>query len=298
MPPSDGHSSVQSYYGTLESRIGYRFILGGTRHFGFYNPGTYWPFPVTTALRAMEDKLVAVLGEQPGREVLDAGCGSGHVAIHLAKNGFYVQGIDLVKNHVKEAQHNIISQNLEARVSVTEGDYHSLDGFDDASFDAAYTMETFVHATRPEVAAAEFFRVIRPEGLLVMFEYDHIDFKSVPSDVSKSWAYINKLAAMPGNSMFEEGVLERIIQGAGFEVLAVQDLSENVLPMLRLFYILAFIPYFFVMILGLKHKFINIVVGYEGYIYRDSVRYTMVTARKPGIDEGTVPKLNTQGRRT
>ena len=130
MAPFPNDPSVQEYYGTIESRVGYRLLLGGTRHFGYYAPRIYWPFPITKALRDMEDILKTILGQQPGREVLDAGCGVGHVAIYLAKNGFCVRGIDLIGHHVKKAQCNIKSQNLEARVTVTNGDYHNLDDFD------------------------------------------------------------------------------------------------------------------------------------------------------------------------
>jgi sterol 24-C-methyltransferase len=52
--------------------------------------------------------------------------------------------------------------------------------------------------------------------------------------------------------------------------------------MLRLFYILAFIPYLIIALLGLKSYFINTVAGYEGYVYRDAVRYISVSGKKPG----------------
>ena len=83
--PVPKYSSPQSYYDTLESRIGYRLLLGGTRHFGYYEPGTLWPFSLAPALRRMEDYLYASLDLPKGAMVLDAGCGVGHVALHLAK---------------------------------------------------------------------------------------------------------------------------------------------------------------------------------------------------------------------
>lgn len=51
--------------------MGYtRFVLGGTRHFGYYEHGTWWPFPLSRALLAMEDKLAASLGLAPGGSIL------------------------------------------------------------------------------------------------------------------------------------------------------------------------------------------------------------------------------------
>ena len=61
-------------------------------------------------------------------------------------------------------------------------------------------METFVHATSPETAARDFFRVLKPGGALAMFEYDHVDFSSGPEDASRSWRFINDHAAIPTSS--------------------------------------------------------------------------------------------------
>lgn len=289
-PLVNKNQALQDYYGGLESRIGYRLVLGGTRHFGYYKAGTYWPFPIGRALRAMEDNMIEKLGLERGSKVLDAGCGVGHVAAHLAKNGYRVQGIDVVDHHLVKARRNIHAFGLEHKVSVSKGDYHHLDGFADDSFDGAYTMETFVHATDPEQAAAEFFRVIRPGGSLAMFEYDHVDFKTRAGVIGRSWTTINKYSAMPAYDRFQEGVLPKILEGAGFQDVVVEDISDNVLPMMRLFYILAFFPYMIVALLGLKHKFVNTVAGYEGYVYRDAVRYIAVSARKPEVVEEVIQK--------
>ncbi|TAQ86121.1 hypothetical protein B7494_g5557 [Chlorociboria aeruginascens] len=275
---------VRHYYSKLESRIGYRLVLGGTRHFGFYAPGSYWPFPIGKALRAMEDSLIGTLGLEKGSKVLDAGCGVGHVAIHLAEGGYRVHGIDIMDHHIAQARNNIKAKGLQANISISKGDYHYLNKFTDASFDGAYTMETFVHATEPSVAAAEFFRVIRPGGSLAMYEYDHVDFSTQPEEVSKSWTTINTYAAMPANHHFRQGVLEGILEEAGFEDVTVKDLSQNVLPMMRLFFLLAFIPYHIIAFLRLKSYFPNTVAGYEGYVYRDAVRYIAVFAKKKGLD--------------
>ena len=114
-----------------------------------------------------------------------------------------------------------------------------------------------------------------------MFEYVHVDFSTKPAAFGKSWTAINKYSAMPAYDRFEEGVLEDILEKAGFMDVTVEDISDNVLPMLRMFYLLAFIPYMIIASLGLKHRFVNTVAGYEGYVYREAVKYVAVSARKP-----------------
>ncbi|KAK9313234.1 S-adenosyl-L-methionine-dependent methyltransferase [Lipomyces starkeyi] len=272
---------LQDYYASLESRIGYRLMLGDTRHYGYYDVDTYWPFPISKALRAMEDHLFNTLGLEIGANVLDAGCGVGHVAIHLAGRGLRLQAIDVVGRHVQKAQRNVKAQGLEGAVTVRKMDYHHLDGFADESFDGVYTMETLVHATDPEAAAREFFRVLKPGGSIAMYEYEHGDLNAARSDLKVSIEKVNKYAAMPGYDRFDQGVVQRILQDVGFQEVVVKDLTTNVTPMLRLFFVIAYIPYLFITLLGLEPWFVNTVAGVAGYRARHICRYVAVSARKP-----------------
>ena len=280
----NNNTALQNYYHTLESRIGYRLVLGGTRHFGYYKPDTKWPFPIDKALRAMEDHLIKTLNLLRGSKILDAGCGIGHVSIHLAEAGYQMQGIDVVDHHIHKARRNVTLRNLDGAVKIDKADYHNLTVFGDDSFDGVFTMETFVHATDPRKAASELYRVLQPGGSLALYEYDHVHTSNLAEESARSMIVINKYAAMPAYDTFSPGVLESILHDVGFEDVVVQDLSDNVLPMLRMFYVLAFIPYWVVRVLGVKTWFINTVAGFEGYKYRDSARYVVVSARKPNID--------------
>lgn len=198
-PLINDNAQLQSYYASFESRIGYRFLLNGTRHFGYWNHDTWWPFPLGTALRAMEDRLGELLALPAGSYVLDAGCGYGHVAMQLARQfKFRIRGVDVVQRHVTRAQDTVRAAGLDNQITVSRGDFHHLEGFADNSFDGVYTMETVVHATDPRTVLQGFYRILRPGGHLAMHEYAHLtDKDNTPKEMDRMFDQVNKYAAMP-----------------------------------------------------------------------------------------------------
>jgi ubiquinone/menaquinone biosynthesis C-methylase UbiE len=293
-PLINANPLLESYYESLESRIGYRLVLGGTRHFGYYEKDTYWPFPVGKALRAMEEKLFQALNLPEGSRVLDAGCGVAHVALYMARRGLRITAIDYMDRHVAKAKRNVARANLPpGQVTVEKMDYHHLESIPDQSHDGVYTMETFVHATDPEAVLAGFYRILRPGGRLVLHEYDHISNagEHVPKSVTDTLDMLHKYAASPTSARSHPGVFERMLEDAGFTDVRVEDYSENIRPMLRLFYVLAVVPYFFIKLLGLERWFVNTVAGAVLYAYHQHWRYVAVTATKPG---GTIEATKTK----
>ncbi|EKV19535.1 MitM [Penicillium digitatum] len=290
-PKINQNPALQSYYASLESRIGYRLILGGTRHFGYYEPGSWWPFPINAALRRMEDHLFKSLDLPAGATVLDAGCGSGHVAIHMANRKLNVRAIDVTERHVARAQKNIVAAGLEKVVTAQLGDYHHLEKFPTESLDGVYTIETLVHATDPKAVVEGFVRILKPGGSLALYEYAHLTPTDAP-EATKLFAQVNKYAAMPANAEFEADALLLLLKEVGFTNITLTDLSENVKPMLRLFYILAYIPYLIIRAFGLEKHFVNAVAAIVGYRYYDIHRYVAIRATKPtsGDEHPVEPK--------
>ena len=275
-------STVQAYYSTLESRIGYRLFLGGTRHFGYYFSETAWPWPVTTALRSMEAKLLAILKCSAGARVLDAGCGAGFVAIFMAQiGGFNVEGIDLTPHHITKATQNVQNAGLDDQISVRVGDYHDLHDFQDDSFDGIYTMETLVHSTDPEKVLREFYRLLKPGGRLAMHEYDHLPASDAPSSFSMEARQIAAIAGLPAFEAFELDDLKKLAIKVGYEDVELSDISNHIAPMLWLFYVFALIPYLLLSLFGLHWHFVNTVSGVAMYRGRKYWRYVQVSGRKP-----------------
>ncbi|RMZ79791.1 hypothetical protein DV738_g3192, partial [Chaetothyriales sp. CBS 135597] len=275
--------TLQNYYASLESRIGYKLFLSDTRHYGYYDSETSFPLPIGKALRRMEEQLFLGLRCGPGSRVLDAGCGVGHVAIYMAKNGKYrIDAIDVVARHAEKARRNIAAAGLQDSISAKQGDYHHLSEYEDNSFDGIYTMETLVHSTDPLHVLQEFHRILKPGGRLAMNEYDHDDLDKAPKDLAEAMRNVNKYAAMPANASFDRDALPKLVKQAGFEDVKLDDLSKHIWPMLWLFYIFAIIPYTIFKLLGIEHHFVNTMAGVEAWRGREMWRYTQVTAEKRG----------------
>ena len=275
-------SAIRAYFESLESRIGYRLFLGGTRHFGFYPSESSWPWPIAPALRAMEDKLLSALALPADSKVLDAGCGIGHVALHLARHGgLRVQGIDLTPHHIIKASKAIRKAGLSDRVSAALGDYHDLKDVADGSLNGVYTVETLVYASHPQRVFEEFFRVLKPGGRIVIHEYDHVPFDQAPREMVEEARRINVRAAMVGWVYFETDHLKRLAEQAGFENVQLVDLSKHIVPLLWLFYVFAWVPHLLLRLLGLQYYFTNTTSGVGLYWGRKYWRYVQVSGQKP-----------------
>ncbi|KAI0099944.1 S-adenosyl-L-methionine-dependent methyltransferase [Nemania sp. FL0031] len=283
-PLINENPQLQAYYSSLESRIGYRLLLGGTRHFGYYEKDTYWPFPFSKSLRKMEDKLAEVLALPPGALVLDAGCGVGHVALRMVQTyKLRIEAIDIIDHHIYKASRNFKRAGLPpGQIRLRKMDYHNLESLDSQSLDGIYTLETFVHATDPEAALKGFYRLLKPGGRLALFEYDNLTNDPSLRELARAMGQVNHYAAMPTNAISHPGVFKKMLEEAGFEDVIVRDYSPNIVPMTRFFFLLALIPYIFIRLLGLERWFINTVAGVGSYVGYGYWRYLAISATKPG----------------
>ena len=282
-PRIDSRPYLVRYYDLLESRIGYKLLLGGTRHFGYYDSPDDRPWPIKPALQRMEDRLYEGLELPDGGKVLDCGCGSGYVAKFMAQHGLRVEAFDFMPRHVARAKKVMADAGLSNAVTVRQADYHNLQFFDSNSFDGLYTCETLVHATDPVKALQGFHRILKPGGSLALLEYAHSDWQDSKHPhrirLKERLDVINTWSDMP--SFVGEGEMPRWVKDAGFESIQVMELTKHVLPMMRLFWMLAILPYFLVQFLGLEARFPNVVAGVEMYRGRNDWHYYRIMAKKP-----------------
>lgn len=232
----------------------------------------------------MEQQLFSKLAVPKGGAVLDAGCGIGHVALAMARNGLKVTCIDVVDHHIEKTKRNIQTSGLpKGQLTATRADYHNLAFIPDESLDGIYTMETLVHATDLRRVLEGFYRILKPGGRLAGHEYETIDVTTAKDagSLADDVLAVSILSAMPLDPM-REGHLKKTLEEVGFVDVQVQDLSENVRPMLRLFFWLAIIPYLFFKLLRVDQYFVNTVAGAGGLRGQKYWRYIAVQSTKPG----------------
>jgi 2-polyprenyl-3-methyl-5-hydroxy-6-metoxy-1,4-benzoquinol methylase len=95
-----------------------------------------------------------------GKELLDAGCGTGWFSQKASERGASVTSMDVGENLLKQ-----VAGKCDSRRVV--GDVLSLP-FDPASFDIVVCTEVIEHTVEPSRAVRELSRVLRPGGELVL----------------------------------------------------------------------------------------------------------------------------------
>ena len=100
-----------------------------------------------------------------GQAVLDVAAGNGNVAVLAAREGARVVACDLTTAMVEQGRARSEAEGLEVEWLVADAEELP---FEDASFDCVATGFGAMFAPRPERAAAEMVRVLRPGGTLGM----------------------------------------------------------------------------------------------------------------------------------
>ncbi len=97
------------------------------------------------------------------KKVLDIGCGKGRFLKHLVELGGICTGIDLSDNLIKGAKTNV------KKASFIQGSATELP-FKDNYFDYIYSIETFEHIPNIKLAIKEIFRVLKPNGKVIIID--------------------------------------------------------------------------------------------------------------------------------
>ena len=165
---------------------------------------------------ALTQQLGNLIDLQPGQRVLDVASGSGTSALFLAEHfGVDVVGIDYGRSAVAAANTAANDASLADQVRFEVGDAEQLP-FTDNSFDALLCECAFCTFPAKTAAATEFFRVLKPRGMLGFSDLTRNG--RLPTELDSLLAWITCIAdAQPVETYLE------LLQSAGFAVNQIEN---------------------------------------------------------------------------
>lgn len=156
---------------------------------------------------------------KPGDRILDIGCGPGRHACEAVKHpGVSVTAVDVAAEELIKARENLtycadLGQ-CRGKWATVAADITKLP-FDDATFDLIICAEILEHIPNHEKAAAELFRVLKPDNKLVVSVP-----RNWPERICWKLSDTYHLANAGHVRIYLKHTLKRLLTGAGFAVLA------------------------------------------------------------------------------
>jgi ubiquinone/menaquinone biosynthesis C-methylase UbiE len=156
--------------------------------------------------------------------VLDLGCGTGVVTRAIAARDRFagtVTGIDQSPEFIAAAERLAADDGVGDRVEFVVGDAHELD-LPAASFDAAVAHTLVSHVRDPLAVLAEAARVIRPGGVVAVFDGDYASLTFGCSDPQLGRMIEGAIQSMIMSSPRVMREVPRLLPKAGLQLIATQ----------------------------------------------------------------------------
>jgi len=218
-------TAVRKYYERLGSRLGYNLVMGGSKHFGYYDENHRTE---RQAQQRILEKFWKLLDAKPGMKILDAGCGQGLVAVKTAmETGASVDGITVVPFEVTASKKLARARGVDDLTNFLLQDYSTLKG--KPRYDRIYTFETLSHAPDVQKVVNNFMHVLKPGGKIVCVEYE-ADYTGMSKSEEKIIKLAMDKAAIHGAWQFGIGQFVRKLQTAGFVDINEYDWTQACLP--------------------------------------------------------------------
>jgi SAM-dependent methyltransferase len=177
--------------------------------------------PVTSRV---VDELLDDAEVHEGVRILDVATGPGYVAARAATRGAFVLGLDVATEMVA------LAARLHPAIEFRRGDAQHLP-FHDGSFEAVVANFVLPHLGRPERAASECARVLRPSGHVALSTWDVPERSRLVGVLvdAVEQAGVAPIADIPAGPPFfrfaDDGQLTNLLRDAGFEDMEVRTLA-------------------------------------------------------------------------
>lgn len=102
-----------------------------------------------------------------GLKILDAGCGTASWAIYAAKNGAFVDGIDIREQMITKGKEDVLEAGLENRVTLIVGDVNILP-YQNNQFDKALSINVGCSLPELNIHLTELARVLKEKGRAII----------------------------------------------------------------------------------------------------------------------------------
>ncbi len=146
-----------------------------------------------------------------GGAILDAGCGNGAIAGHLAEMGYQVTGIDLSEDGIVIARK--AHSKVRFEVASVYDDLHSI--VDEV--DVVISSEVIEHLYYPQRYLKNMASIIRPGGCIILTTPYHGYLKNLALSAFNYWDKHHTVDWEGGHiKFFSEKTLSRMLASAGF----------------------------------------------------------------------------------
>ncbi len=161
------------------------------------------------------------LGIGASSNVLEVGSGSGGPAVYLAvQRGCRLTGVDLNEHGVRNATALAEARGVADRVCFRAVDASRPLPFPDGSFDAVISNDTICHIRDRGAVLRDWFRVLRPGGRALFTDALVVTGIVSHEEIATRSSIGFYLFVPPSEN-------ERLLEAAGFAVLAVEDVTQS-----------------------------------------------------------------------
>lgn len=219
--PGQEAQQVATLYDSPEGQLG-PILFGGHLHWGYWDAEH-----AGDDFAAAADRMAGIMIERtrigPGQRFIDLGCGVGHPAMKLAlARGCSVDGITISRFQQESATERAAAAGLQDRLRFIHGSALAIPCADH-TYDGGWFFESIFHMGHRE-ALREAGRVLKPGASLAL-----TDLPLLPTTTPEFKAFVREHIH---SSFIDRAEYPALMAEAGFELEAIEDVTENVMPWL------------------------------------------------------------------